>query len=794
MNKKLLPSAIALGISLSLPATAATMFRDTINVERTPAPVSQTHWQDNKAEMDAFIDGLIAKMTLKEKIGQLDLQSGFRNVTGPFINDEYEAQIRSGQVGAIFNAYGADFGRALQKLAVEETRLGIPLIVGHDIIHGHKTIFPQSIGEAATWDLEAAKLSAQVAAKEAAADGIMWTFAPMADLVRDPRWGRVSESAGEDVFLSTAMAVARVEGFQGDDLAATDTVMATAKHFVGYGLAQAGRDYHTTDVSEHELWTTQMPPFKAMVDAGVATFMTAFNDLNGVPATGSQFLLTDVLRDQWGFEGFVVTDYTAINELVPHGYARDDKHAAEIAFNAGADMDMVGQLYTGYLAELVAEGKVSEEKIDQSVRTILEMKWRLGLFEDPYRYNDEARAAREILNADNLEAARDVARKSFVLLKNDNQTLPLKQDEIDSIALIGPLADSKFDMIGNWAAAGDRKDQPVTVLEGLKARFGRDVKINYAQGATYAYINDKATIEASQGIGVPRIEEGHRSLARDMKRAISAAKKSDVIVMVMGEEQRMSGEASSRVELTLPGNQQAVMEELKKLGKPMVLVVMSGRPNDLRWADENVDAILHAWYPGTMGGHAIADVLSGDYSPSGKLPMTFPRSVGQVPIFYNQKNTGRPFDANNPNQRQEHYKSRYDDSPNTPLYAFGHGLSYTEFHYGELTLSSETLTPDGELHVSVNVSNVGDYAGEEVIQLYTRQHVGSITRPVKELKGFQKVHFESGESKTISFTLTPEDLAFYRAGMRWGTEAGEFDLFIGTASDQVQKATFTLID
>ncbi|MGL6312922.1 beta-glucosidase BglX [Vibrio sp. WXL103] len=794
MKKVFKPTLLTLSLIMGGYAMAdTTMFSDVINVERVPS-VSESHWRDDKAQMDAFIDNLIEQMTLKEKVGQLDLQSGFRNVTGPFINEAYEQQIRDGQVGAIFNAYGAEFGRDLQRIAVEDTRLGIPLIVGHDIIHGHKTIFPQSIGEAATWDLDAVKLSAQVAAKEAAADGIMWTFAPMADLVRDPRWGRVSEAAGEDVFLSTAMAVARVEGFQGEDLSQPDTVMATAKHFVGYGLSQAGRDYHTTDVSEHELWTTQMPPFKAMVDAGVATFMTAFNDLNGIPATGSQRLLTDILRDQWGFEGFVVTDYTAINELVPHGYARDDKHAAEIAFNAGADMDMVGQLYINYLEELVEEGKVDVAKIDQSVRTILEMKWRLGLFEDPYRYNDEARAEREILNRANLSAARDVARKSMVLLKNDQQTLPLNEDKINSIALIGPLADSKFDMIGNWAAAGDRKTHPVTVREGLAHRFGDKVTINYAKGASYAYINDDQTIKALEGIGVPRITEDDKSLQVELEQAIVAAKKSDVIVMVMGEEQRQSGEASSRVELTLPGNQQQVMEELKKLGKPMVLIVMSGRPNDLRWADENVDAILHAWYPGTMGGQAVADVISGDYAPSGKLPMTFPRSVGQIPIYYNEKNTGRPYFADNPNQRQEHYKSRYDDSPNTPLYAFGHGLSYTQFDYGDIELSSDKLTLNGELEVSVKVTNSGDFAGEEVIQLYTRQHVGSITRPVKELKGFNKVHFEVGESKTINFTLKPADLAFYRADMSWGVEPGQFDVFVGTASDQVKQASFELVE
>ncbi|MGF1682728.1 beta-glucosidase BglX [Photobacterium minamisatsumaniensis] len=794
MKKVLKPTLLALSMTMGGYVMASSiMFSDMINVERV-APVSSSHWQDDKETMDAFLNGLINKMSLQEKVGQLDLQSGFRNVTGPFVNEAYEQQIKDGQVGAIFNAYGAEFGRQLQRIAVEETRLGIPLIVGHDIIHGHKTIFPQSIGEAATWDLDAVKLSARVAAKEASADGIMWTFAPMADLVRDPRWGRVSEAAGEDVFLSTAMAVARVEGFQGDDLSQDDTIMATAKHFVGYGLSQGGRDYHTTDVSEHELWTTQMPPFKAMVDAGVATFMTSFNDLNGIPATGSKRLLNDVLRDQWGFEGFVVTDYTAINELVPHGYARDDKHAAEIAFNAGADMDMVGQLYINYLEDLVAEGKVSEEKIDTSVRQILEMKWRLGLFEDPYRYNDEARAEKDILSYENQSAARDVARKSFVLLKNDNQTLPLKDDKIKSIALIGPLADSKSDMIGNWAAAGDRKSHPVTVLEGFEHRFGKNIKINYAKGASYDYITSKEDIKALDGIGIPRITADDSSLNREMKRAISAAKKSDVIVMVMGEEQRMSGEASSRVELTLPGNQQQVMEELKKLGKPMVLVVMSGRPNDLRWADENVDAILHAWYPGTMGGIAVADVLSGDYTPSGKLPMTFPRSVGQVPIYYNEKNTGRPYLADNPNQRQEHYKSRYDDSPNTPLYAFGHGLSYTQFDYGDIELSSKTLDTNGDLTVSVQVTNSGEYAGEEVIQLYTRQHVGSITRPVKELKGFQKVHFDKGESKTITFTLTPADLAFYRADMSWGVEPGNFDVFVGTASDNVKQASFELVE
>ena len=805
MKQKLLPVVMSLAISSvisnaiaspSMASGAGTV----LNPVRAEIPASVKHWQDDKASMNAFISDLIARMTLKEKIGQLDLQSGHRNTTGPYVNDAYEQQIRDGRVGAVFNAFGADFTRKLQKIAVEETRLGIPLIIGHDIIHGHKTIFPQSLGEVASWDLEVARTGARVAAREATADGIAWTFAPMVDITRDPRWGRVSEGAGEDVYLGTKMAVARVQGFQGDDLSAPDTMMATAKHFVGYGLSQAGRDYHSTDVSEHELWTTQLPPFKAMVDAGVATVMTAFNDLNGIPASGSKRLLTDILREQWGFEGFVVTDYTAINELVPHGFARDDKHAAEIAFNAGADMDMVGMSYMDHMEALVKEGKVSEDKINNSVRLILEMKWRLGLFEDPYRYSSVERAEKEILSKENRELARDAARRSMVLLKNDRQTLPLKEDRIKSIALIGPMADSKADMIGNWAAAGDREHDPVSIREGLEARLGgssgKNVDIHYARGATYAYLHKPGSTEAHvQGNGVARLETNDPDLLWDMREAIEAAKKSDVIVLAMGEEWRMSGEAASRVELVLPGTQRHLMRQLKKLNKPMVLVLMSGRPNDLRWEDENLDAIVHAWYPGTSGGQAIADVLMGDYNPSGKLPMTFPRSVGQVPIYYNMKSTGRPYNPGSDNVRMEQYKSRYDDSPNTPLYAFGHGLSYTRFQYGDVQLSSEQLKmKGGELKVSVKVTNTGGYAGEEVIQLYTRQLVGSTTRPVKELKGFQKLYFDKGQSREVTFTLTSEDLAFYRADMSWGSEPGEFQVFVGTASDQVQMAEFELVE
>ncbi|KEI71513.1 beta-glucosidase BglX [Endozoicomonas elysicola] len=788
-------AAVIMSCITSLP-TIASEAGYLLNPDKALVPASKQHWQDDQKVMDTFISDLISRMTLAEKIGQLDLQSGFRNTTGPYVNDAYEQQIREGRVGAVFNAYGADFTRELQKIAVEETRLGIPLIIGHDIIHGHKTIFPQSLGEAASWDPEVARMGARVAAIEATADGIAWTFAPMADITRDPRWGRVSEGAGEDVYLGTMMAVARVQGFQGEDLSQPDTMMATAKHFAGYGLSQAGRDYHSTDVSELELWTTQLPPFKAMVDAGVATVMTAFNDLNGIPATGSRRLLTDILREQWGFEGFVVTDYTAINELVPHGFARDEKHAAEIAFNAGVDMDMVGMTFIGHMEALVAEGKVSESQINESVRRILEMKWRLGLFEDPYRYSDPARAEREILSEQHLDMARDAARRSMVLLKNDHQTLPLNADSLNSIALIGPLAHSRRDMIGNWAGAGDRSEQPVSVLEGMVRKLEGQVAIHYAPGATYAYLHDADSEEAHiRGKGVSRMERDDPRLVSLFQEALAVAEKSDVIVMVMGEEERMSGEASSRVDLMLPGNQRQLMKALKKLGKPMVLVLMSGRPNVLDWEDEHVDAILHAWYPGTSGGHAIADVLMGEYNPSGKLPMTFPRSVGQVPIYYNARNTGRPYDAGSENPRSQHYTSRYDDSPNTPLYAFGHGLSYTDFEYGKVQLSSHQLkTRNDELTVSVDITNTGEYSGEEVVQLYTRQLVGSTTRPVKELKGFRKIQFAPGERKRVSFSLRSDDLAFYRADMSWGAEPGDFHVFVGSSSDRVQQAEFTLVD
>lgn len=751
----------------STPAAAATASPTAVPIE--PA---QPAWAQHDPEMDAFIDELMAKMTLQEKVGQLTLLTSDWESTGPTMREGYKQDIAAGRVGAIFNAYTAEYTRQLQEMAVEGTRLGIPLLFGYDVIHGHRTIFPISLGEAASWDLEAIEKSARVSAAEASAEGIHWTFSPMVDVARDARWGRISEGAGEDTFLGSQVAKARVRGYQGDDLGAVDTVLATAKHFAAYGAAQAGRDYHTVDISERTLRDVYLPPFKAAVDAGVATFMTSFNEYDGIPASGSKFLLTDVLRGEWGFDGFVVTDYTSINEMVPHGYSRDLAHAGEQAINAGVDMDMQGAVFMENLAQSVEEGRVDMERIDQAVRRILEMKYRLGLFEDPYRYSSVERQEATLYKPEFLAAARDVARKSMVLLKNEGDVLPLAASA-DRIALIGPLGDSKTDMIGSWSAAGDRKTRPVTILEGLQARAGNGVTVEYAKGASYDFDAEGTTDGFAE--------------------ALALAEKSDVIVAAMGERWDMTGEAASRTSLNLPGNQTALLKQLVATGKPVVLVVLSGRPNTIAWADENVDAILHAWYPGTQGGHAVADVLFGDYNPSGSLPVTFPRTVGQVPIHYDMKNTGRPIELGAPGAK---YVSRYLNTPNDPLYRFGYGLSYTTFGYSPVTLSSATIGPDGAITASATVTNTGDRAGEEVVQLYVRDLVGSVTRPVQELKGFEKIMLQPGESRTVSFTIEPEDLAFTRADMTHGWEPGEFHLWIAPSSGAKASTpvTFTITE
>jgi len=719
------------------------------------------------AEMAPFVDGLLERMTVEEKIGQTTAFTSGWSTTGPTMREGYREDIRAGRVGAVFNAFTADYTRALQELAVEETRLRIPLLFGYDVVHGHRTIFPIPLGEAASWDLGAIERSARIAATEAAAEGVHWTFAPMVDIARDPRWGRIAEGAGEDVYLGSRIAAARVRGFQGDDLAATDTVLATAKHFAAYGAAQAGRDYHTTDLSERELFETYLPPFKAAVDAGVGSIMTAFNDLNGVPATANAWLIEDILRRRWGFDGFVVSDYTSINELILHGYARSLAHAGELALAAGLDMDLQGAVYLNHLGASLDAGRVQLARLDEAVRLILEAKYRLGLFEDPYRYSDPEREAAEIYKPAHLEAARDMARRSMVLLKNENGVLPLAE-ETRSIAVIGPLANSKADMIGSWAAAGDRTEKPVTLLEGLMARLGETTVIRHARGANYAFGSDD--------------ESG-------FDEALAAARASDVIVAAMGERENMTGEAASRTSLRLPGNQEKLLRALQATGKPVVLVLMNGRPLAIEWADANLDAILEAWYPGTMGGHAIADVLFGDYNPSGKLPVTFPRTVGQVPIYYNMKNTGRPYDPDDDNK----YVSRYLATPNDPLYPFGYGLSYTRFEYSGVTLDTAAIRPDESLTASVTVTNVGEYAGEEVVQLYVRDLVGSVTRPVRQLAAFQKIRLDKGERRKVSFTVSEADLAFYRQDMTWGAEPGEFRLYIGTSSQDVSEAAFTLL-
>lgn len=711
------------------------------------------------------VDSLMSLMTIKEKVGQTIMYSGDWDVTGPFISSDNMKLIRGGNLGAMLNVYSAKKTKELQKIAVEETRLGIPLLFGYDVIHGFRTIFPINLGHASSWDIEDIEKSARIAAEEASSEGLHWTFAPMLDIGRDPRWGRVSEGAGEDVFLTNEIAKAYVNGFQGQDLSLHNTILACAKHFVGYGAAQAGRDYHTVNMGEDELRNVYLPPFKAAVDAGVETFMTAFNEINGVPATGNKFIFRNILRDEWDFNGFVVTDYTAINELVQHGFAVDEKHAAELAIKAGIDLDMMSGAYKSYLEELVNEGKIDVDLINDACRRILTVKYKLGLFEDPYRYSDEERENKTIYKPEYLKAARESAAMSSVLLKNDNNALPLLKSEI--IALIGPLVKDKENIIGNWAAAGDRNGKAISVYQGIKS---------YLNGANILY---------AKGCDV---DTNNKS---GFKKAISLAKKADKIVLVMGENYHMSGEAASRTNIKIPGAQTELIKALRKEfpSKQIILILMNGRPLDLSEEDSLTDAILETWFPGTSGGYGVADVLFGKYNPSAKLPITFPRSVGQIPIYYNVKNTGRPIPLDNP---KEDYKSNYIDSPNTPLYPFGHGLSYTNFDYSDITLSSNKIGASDTLSVLVNIKNTGNYDGHEIVQLYIHDKVGSITRPVKELKGFKKIFLKKGEIQTVKFKLTSEDLKFFN-GIEFTVEAGEFEIAISGTSDFSFMNSFELI-
>lgn len=712
--------------------------------------------------VDDRVRDLLSRMTLEEKVGQLVQYSSREDMTGPASDSSITPQLEKGEVGSMLNVVGAEQTRKWQQIAVEHSRLRIPLLFGLDVIHGYRTLFPIPLASASSWDMARIEQAEHIAAIEASAAGLHWTFAPMVDIARDPRWGRIAESAGEDPFLGSAVARARVRGFQGDGtFSGTDRVLACAKHFAAYGAAQAGRDYFTTDVTERQLRDVYLPPFRAAKEAGVATFMAAFNDLDGTPCSANPFLLDQVLRREWGFKGFVVSDWASVTEMRAHGNVTDVRDAALKSFNAGLDMDMENGAFGPYLAGLVRERKVSMARLDQAVGAILAVKFQLGLFDDPYRFCDPARQEKLLLHPDHLRAARDLARRSCVLLKNKGDLLPLKTTGL-KVALVGPLADEPLDQVGTWHAQVDRKDT-VTVRAALQALYGDNLR--YAPGCD-TRSDDRSGFAAAR----------------------AAADASDVVIVALGEDVFQSGECTSRTSLDFSGQQVALLDELHKAGKPVVLLVMAGRPQLLDKVDALVDAILVPWHPGTMGGPAIADVLTGAYNPSGKLPLSWPRSVGQIPLFYAHKNSGRP----EPKDPKDPYFSHYIDSPNTPQYPFGYGLSYTTFVYDQLRVSAPALTADGAITVTARVRNAGQRAGEEVVQLYVRDRVGSVTRPVRELKGFRKIELAAGEARDVSFQLTPADLSFWRRDMTFGAEPGDFDVFVGADSTATLTASFKL--
>ena len=677
----------------------------------------------------------------------------------------------------MLNVRGVKEVREVQKVAVEKSRLGIPLIIGFDLIHGYKTISPIPLAESASWDLEAIKHSAAIGAKEAAAAGINWTFAPMVDVTRDARWGRVMEGAGEDPYLGSRIAAARVQGFQGDDLTSPHTVAACAKHFAAYGFAEGGRDYNTVDIGLNTLHNIVLPPFKAAVDAGVKTFMNSFNDLNGIPATADAYLQRDLLKGAWGFDGFVVSDWGSLREMMDHGYAKDRKHAGELALNGGSDMDMESYIYFEELEGLLQEKKVTLAQIDDAVKRILRVKYELGLFDDPYRYLDEKREKEVIGSQEILDGVLDMAKKSIVLLKNEKRTLPLKKKG-QRIALIGPLAADKNSPLGNWRIGAD-DNTAISVLEGLNEYVGNE--ITHEQGVKLvnkipAGFHEEVSINNTDRTG--------------FEAAKKAAANADVVLMVLGEYGFQSGEGRSRANLDLPGLQQELLEEVYAINPNIVLVLMNGRPLILNWAAEHLPAIVEAWHLGTQSGHAIAQVLYGDYNPGGKLPMSFPRSVGQMPLYYNYKSTGRP-GADGEDQGSVFW-SHYGDEKNSALYPFGHGLSYTKFDYSAIELSATEMTADGSINASVLLTNTGKLEGKEVVQLYLQDPYASAVRPVRELKGFELVSLKPGESKRINFTIDEKMLQFYNANNTWESEAGDFNVYIGTDSTTNRKANFIL--
>ncbi|WP_370520791.1 beta-glucosidase BglX [Dysgonomonas sp. 25] len=743
--------------------------------------------KSGNAEMDKFIDDLMGQMTLEEKIGQLNLPSSGDITTGEAKSSNIAEKIKAGQVGGLFNIKGVEKIKEVQRIAVEESRLKIPLIFGMDVIHGYETVFPIPLGMAATFDRAAIEQSARIAATEASADGICWTFSPMVDISRDPRWGRVSEGSGEDPYLGGEIAKAMVYGYQGrgdDAYKSNNQIMACVKHYALYGAAEAGRDYGTTDMSRMRMFNEYMYPYQAAVDAGVGSVMASFNEVDGVPATANKWLMTDVLRDQWGFDGFVVTDYTGIMEMIDHGIG-DMQEVSARALDAGVDMDMVSEGFLSTLKQSVEEGKVTEEQLNLACRRILEAKYKLGLFDDPYKYCDAERAKKEIYTDEHRTIARQTAAKSFVLLKNDNNTLPL--DKKGTVAVIGPLANSSSNMPGTWSVAVNLV-APKTLVEGIKDVVGDKARVTYAKGSHL--ISDAAYEERATMFGrTLNREQEKRTDAQMLAEALSVARNADVIVAALGESSEMSGESSSRTDLGIPDVQKTLLKELLKTGKPVVLVLFAGRPMTLTWEDENVPAILNVWFGGTEAAPAIGDVLFGDVSPSGKLPATFPQNVGQVPLFYNHKNTGRPLAQG---QWFQKFRSNYLDVSNEPLYPFGYGLSYTQFDYSDVRLSATEIDGNGELTATVTVTNKGKYDSDEVVQLYIRDLVGSVTRPVRELKDFERVTIKAGESKDVSFTITPEKLKFYNADIQFVNEPGDFDVMIGGNSRDVKTARFKL--
>ena len=717
----------------------------------------------SNAKMEHFLDSLISQMTLEEKVGQMTLYTKNWAVTGPAMNTDVEKELRAGRVGNIYNALTVDYVRKLQKIAVEETRMHIPLIFGFDVIHGYKTIFPLPLAEACSWDLPLIEKTAALQAREAAAAGLNWTFNPMVDIARDPRWGRVAEGAGEDPYYGSLVAAAKVHGYQGGDLADPFTLLACVKHFAAYGAPEAGREYNSVDMSERKLREVYLRPYHAAVEAGVGSVMTAFNDLNGIPCTANRWLITDVLRNEWGFDGFVVTDYTSMNELVNHGIAADEKEAALLAIKAGVDMDLQGGDYIKNLPALVKAGTVPEKDIDRAVYRILRAKYLLGLFKDPYRYLDNAREKKTVLSQEMLDHARQAARESIVLLKNDTvgsaPLLPLSKS-VKKIAVIGPLGDSRRDMLGSWAGAGNPKDV-VTLLAGIREKLP-DADVRYAEGC-------KVTGNDRSGFS----------------RAISLAKSSDIVILALGEAAWQNGEAASRSDISLSGEQQALAGAVLATGRPAVVLLMAGRPLIISRLAERAPAIVNAWQLGTLAGPAIADVLFGDYNPSGRLVISFPRNTGQIPVYYSMKTTGRP-------ASDQKYTSKYLDIPNTPLFPFGYGLSYTRFKYSDLKTDKKEIGFGEPLTITVRVKNTGDRDGVEVVQLYVRDVAASVTRPAKELKGFERIALKAGEEKTVSFTLTSDDLRFYDREMNFVAEPGEFRVFAGRNAEDVLETGFVL--